>query len=50
MDKKIEAVKLQREIRSKLSRKYSKSRSDELQDLKEKFGHLRKKKVGTHSR
>jgi len=31
-----------------LGEKYLKSREDELKDLKEKFGHLKKKKVGTH--
>lgn len=47
MDKKFDSVKLQREIRLKIGEKYSKSRDAELEDLKEKFGHLRKKKVNT---
>lgn len=43
MEKKIDAVKLMRDIRTKLGKKYAKSQEDELQDLKEKFGHLKKK-------
>lgn len=50
MVKKIDALKLQREIRLKLGEKYLKSRSKELQELKEKFGHLKKEKVSTHLR
>ncbi len=50
MEKKINAVKLMREIRSKLVEKYLKSPDKELHDLKEKFGYLKKKKVGTHFR
>lgn len=50
MEKKIDAVKLMREIRTKLAEKYLKSRDEELKELKEKFGHLKKEKVGTHSR
>ncbi len=37
MEKKIDAVKLQREIRSKLGEKYLRSRGDELEDLKPKL-------------
>ncbi len=47
MEKKIDSVKLQREIRLKIGETYLKSRDNELKDLKEKFGHLRKKKVST---
>jgi len=50
MDKAIDAVKLQQQIRSKLTRKYLKSRTEELRELQEKFGHLKKKKVVTSSR
>jgi hypothetical protein len=50
MVKKIDAVKLQREVRLKLGEKYLKSREDELRELKQKFGHLKKEKVGTPSR
>ncbi len=50
MKKKIDAVKLQREIRLKLGEKYIKLRENELKELKEKFSHLKKKKVGTHFR
>ncbi len=48
MEKKIEAVKLMREIRLKLSEKYLKSREAEMRDLEERFGHLKKKKTATH--
>jgi len=44
MKKKIDSVKMMREIRTKLSEDYSKSRDKELRELKEKFGHLKKKK------
>lgn len=50
MEKKIDAVKLQREIRLRMGEKYLKSRENELKDLKEKFGHLKKKKFSTHLR
>ena len=45
MEKKIDSVKLMREIRLQLSEKYSKSRETELKELKERYGHLKKKKV-----
>ena len=48
MKKKIDAVKLQREIRLKLGEKYLKSRDEELRELKEKYSYLKKKKVSTH--
>ncbi|HHT9119348.1 MAG TPA: hypothetical protein ACFYD3_02245 [Candidatus Hypogeohydataceae bacterium YC41] len=48
MEKKIEAVKLMREIRLKLSEKYLKSREEEMRDLEERFGHLKKKKNAMH--
>ena len=44
MEKKIDAVKLMRDIRTKLEEKYAKSPKDELRDLKEKFGDLKMKK------
>ncbi|MBI5190706.1 MAG: hypothetical protein HZA22_08530 [Nitrospirae bacterium] len=44
MKKKIDAVKLMREIRDKLSEEYSKDKEKELKELQEKFGHLKKKK------
>lgn len=50
MAKKIDAVKLQREIRLKLGEKYLKSREDELKELKQKFGYLKKEKVGIPAR
>ncbi|NWF51634.1 MAG: hypothetical protein HXY47_00950 [Nitrospirae bacterium] len=45
MEKRFDSVKLMREIRLKLSEKYLKARETELQELKEKYGHLKKKKV-----
>ena len=42
MKKEIDAVQLQRDIRSKLSEKYAKSREIELKELRTKFGHLKK--------
>jgi hypothetical protein len=50
MEKKIDAVKLMRDIRTKLGEKYAKSQEDELRDLQEKFGHLKKKKNVAHTR
>lgn len=50
MGQKIDAVKLMREIRAKLGEKYAKSRDTELQDLKNKYGHLRKKKDVVHAK
>lgn len=50
MEKKIDAVKLMRDIRAKLGEKYAKSQKDELRELKEKFGHLRKKKDVAHAK
>ncbi len=47
MKKKIDAVKLMREIRLNLSEKYLKSREAEMRDLEEKFGYLKKKKTTT---
>lgn len=44
MKKKIDSVKLMREIRDKLSEEYSKDKEKELKELQEKFGHLKKKK------
>jgi hypothetical protein len=43
--KKIDAVQLQRSIREKLSEKYAKSRKAELEELRAKFGRLRKQKT-----
>ena len=45
MKKEIDAVRLQRDIRSKLSEKYAKSRENELKELRSKFGHLKKQNV-----
>ena len=48
MKKKFDAVKFQRQIREKLSKKYSCDRDTFLRELKEKYGHLRKKKTKMH--
>jgi hypothetical protein len=50
MEKKIDSVKLMRDIRLKLAKKYLNSRDTELSELNEKFGYLKKKKVSTYSR
>ena len=49
MKKKFDSVQLQREIRARLSEKYAHSREEQMRELREKFGHLRKRKVGAHS-
>ena len=49
MKKKIKAVQMMREIRLKLGKRYGSSRKTELEELKDKFGHLRKKKSPSHS-
>lgn len=48
MKKKFDAVKFQRKVRKELSKKYSSNREAFLRKLKEKYGNLRKHKVGTH--
>ncbi|MGQ9629216.1 MAG: hypothetical protein ACUVXI_02745 [bacterium] len=50
MKKKFDAVKFQRKVREELSKMYSEDRDAFLRELKEKYGHLRKQKVDTHSR
>ena len=50
MEKKIDAVKLMRDIRANLGEKYAKSQKDGLRELNEKFGHLKKKKDIAHAR
>jgi hypothetical protein len=47
MKKKIDAVRLQRQIRLKIGEKYLKSKEDELRELRGKFGYLKNKKVIT---
>jgi len=48
MKKEFDAVKFQRKIRKEFSKKYSSNREAFLRELKEKYGNLRKHKVGTH--
>jgi hypothetical protein len=43
MKKKVDAVKLMREIRLKLGEEYLRSPDKELRDLEERFGHLKKR-------
>jgi hypothetical protein len=45
MEKKIDAVKLMRDIRSKMGENFAKSQNKELEELKRKFGHLKKGKT-----
>ena len=49
MEKKIDAVKMMRDIRAKLGERYAKSPKEEMRELKEKFGHLKKKKDVAHA-
>lgn len=49
MKKRFDAVKFQRKIREELSKKYSTSRDAFLRELKEKYGHLKRQKVGMHN-
>ena len=46
MKKKFDSVELQRAIRAKLSEKYTRSREAEMEELRMKFGHLKKQKTG----
>ena len=46
--KKFDAVKFQRNVREKLSEKYTSDREAFLRELKEKYGNLQKQKAGTH--
>ncbi|MFQ6003077.1 MAG: hypothetical protein ACE5KJ_04960 [Candidatus Zixiibacteriota bacterium] len=50
MKKKFDAVKFQRKAREELSKKYTTNRESFLRELKEKYGYLRKQRVGTHIR
>jgi len=50
MKKKFDAVKFQRKVREELSKKYSTNRDAFLRELREKYGHLKRGKVGTHIR
>jgi hypothetical protein len=50
MKKKIDSVKLQREIRLKLGEKYIISQENELKELKEKFGYLKNKMADSNPR
>ncbi len=47
MEKKFNAVNFQRKVREELSKKYTQNREAFLQELKKKYGHLQKQKVGT---
>jgi hypothetical protein len=50
MAKKIDAVKLMRDIRDKLGAKYAASRDEEVRELELKFGHLKKRKDVAHAK
>ncbi len=50
MKKKFDAVKFQRKIREKLSKKYCSNREVFIRELKEKYGNLQKQDVDTHIR
>jgi len=49
MQKKFDAVKFQRKVRAKLTQKRLSNRKAFLQELKEKYGNLRKEKVHAHT-
>lgn len=49
MKKKFDAVKFQREIREKLSEKYTTDREGFLNELKAKYGSLKKRKSARSS-
>ncbi len=48
--KKFDTVKFQRKVREELSKKYTSNREGFLRELREKYGHLRKQRIGTHIR
>jgi len=50
MRKKFDAVEFQRKVRQELSKKYSTDRDTFLRELREKYGHLKRQKIGTHIR
>lgn len=49
-EEKFDAVKFQRKVRKKLSKKYNSSHDEFLLELKEKYGYFKKQKVGTENR
>ncbi len=49
MKKKFDAVKFQRKVTEELSKKCLSDREGFLRELKEKYGHLKKRKTGTRS-
>lgn len=48
MKKKFDAVGFQRKVRKELGKKYSTNRDAFVGELKEKYGHLKRRKVGAH--
>ena len=50
MKKKFDAVKFQRKVRGELGKRYSSNRDGFLRELKEKYGHLHKRKNKTTTR
>ncbi len=50
MEKKIDAVKLMRDIRTKLVGRYLKSHEKELKELNKKFGHLKEERLNLQSK
>ncbi len=47
MGKSFDAVKYQRKVREKLSKKHASNREAFLKELRDKYGHLKKGKVHT---
>lgn len=49
MQKKFDAVQFQRKVREELNQKHLSNRKAFLQELKEKYGNLRREKVHAHA-
>ena len=50
MKKRFDAVMFQRKVREESSKEYSTNRDVFLRKLKEKYGHLQRKKVGAEAK
>ena len=50
MKKKIDAVKLMRDVRATLGAKYGAAQGEEMRELRSKFGHLKKRKEIAHAK
>ena len=50
MKKKHDAVEFQRRVREELSKQYNSDRDRFLRELKEQYGHLKKRGIGTRAK